>query len=324
MDLTIDDLSDRVRQSNDRPIWIAGHSTRIACPTSMEVVGAPRGIRGFVPEEMTLACGGGSPVAEVMATAAEKGQYVNLPFGSAEAGTVGGALAVGEGDVFRLGRGSIRDVLLQAHFVRSSGEIVKAGGPTVKNVSGFDVCRLMVGSCGRLGFLGEVILRTRPRPMHTRWLRTEVGEWQTVAAVFERLWKPTSLLWSGRELHMCLEGHPQDVDESVEDVGRVLRRSVEEIEMPSLLEYPYRWIRSPAEIEAVVSSSPGECCAEIGVGIVHHSRPDPQGESDPGVFAIEGRLLSAFDPHDRMNGGTKVWGVGPTRRPRASSRARAM
>ena len=66
-------------------------------------------------------------------------------------GTVGGALAVGRSGIRRLGDGSVRDVLLQARYVGADGEVVKAGGPTVKNVSGFDVCRLLVGSRGTLG-----------------------------------------------------------------------------------------------------------------------------------------------------------------------------
>ena len=63
----------------------------------------------------------------------------------------------------------MENTLLQARYVSAAGEIVKAGGPTVKNVSGFDLCRLLVGSYGTLGFLGDVILRTRPLPATSQW-----------------------------------------------------------------------------------------------------------------------------------------------------------
>ena len=64
---------------------------------------------------------------------------------------MGGALAVGRSGIRRLGYGPVRDTLLQARYVSPTGEIVKAGGPTVKNVSGFDLCRLLVGSQGPWG-----------------------------------------------------------------------------------------------------------------------------------------------------------------------------
>ena len=105
-----------------------------------------------------MSCGAGTPVAEVDAALAEHGQRVAIP----PTGTVGGALAVGRSGIRRLGDGPIRDAVLQVRYVSAAGEIVKAGGPTVKNVSGFDLCRLLVGSRGTLGFLGDVILRTRP------------------------------------------------------------------------------------------------------------------------------------------------------------------
>ena len=79
------------------------------------------------------------PSTSCSAALAEWGQLVALPPG----GTVGGALAVGRSDVTRLGRGPVRDALLQARVVSAEGHVVKAGGPTVKNVSGFDLCRLV-------------------------------------------------------------------------------------------------------------------------------------------------------------------------------------
>ena len=80
-------------------------------------------------------------------------------------------MAVGRSGLRRLGYGPVRDALLQARYVSAAGELVKAGGPTVKNVSGFDLCRLLVGSRGTLGFIGDVILRTRPRARFEQWFR---------------------------------------------------------------------------------------------------------------------------------------------------------
>ena len=116
---------------------------------------APVGIVRIDAAEMVLECGAGTPMDDVHAALAEVGQTVSIPGG----GTIGGALASGISDVTRLAHGPIRDVLLQTHFVAASGKVTKAGGPTVKNVSGFDLCRLLVGSRGTLGFFGDVIVR---------------------------------------------------------------------------------------------------------------------------------------------------------------------
>ena len=105
---------------------------------------APRpASRRCEPEEMTVRCGAGTPVTELQAALADVGQMVALP--EWPGATVGGVLAVGRSGILRLGRGPVRDALLQAGVVTAAGTVVKAGGPTVKNVSGFDLCRLLVG-----------------------------------------------------------------------------------------------------------------------------------------------------------------------------------
>ena len=126
---------------SDGPVAIAGLSTRGGPVDGVRVVMAPTGIDWVSPEEMTVQCGAGVPVEELDDALAEHGQSVAIP----PTGTVGGALAVGRSGIRRLGYGPIRDSVLQARYVNAQGSVVKAGGPTVKNVSGFDLCRLLVG-----------------------------------------------------------------------------------------------------------------------------------------------------------------------------------
>ncbi len=124
------------------PITITGLGTRGGPVAGVRQVVAPSGIDWILPAEMTIRCGAGTPVAEIGTALAEHGQCLAIPAG----GTIGGALAVGQSDRRRLGWGPVRDTLLQACYVSAGGDVVKAGGPTVKNVSGFDLCRLLVGS----------------------------------------------------------------------------------------------------------------------------------------------------------------------------------
>lgn len=319
MDLTIDECSEFMKSTGDQPIWIAGHGTRLPQPAPMATLGAPSGVRSFAPEEMTLACGAATSIDELMEVLADRGQYVNLPVRTSGSGTVGGALAVGEGDVYRFGRGAVRDSLLQARCVDASGTIFTAGGPTVKNVSGFDLCRLLVGSCGRLGIIAEVILRTRPLPMATRWFVIDDADRQVVSVVMHHVRKPSSVLWTGRSLFVCVEGHPDDLVEVRLGLRSVIGHSVEECPAPNIEDHPYRWLCSPALAESIVAEFPGECVAEIGTGVIHHRRPAPETDVATAIVEIEQRLLTAFDPSDRLNGGSRLWGGRHTRRLVATS-----
>lgn len=315
--MNTEELARSVRDTAPGSIWIAGHSTRIPAPGRIDVVVAPRGIRSFTPDEMTVACGAGTHVDELLDVLSRSGQYVNLPVRATGSGTVGGALAVGEGDVMRLGRGSVRDVLLQADVVDGRGNVFRAGGPTVKNVSGFDVCRLLVGSCGRLGFVAEVILRTRPLPMACRWYLISEVAWADISHIMATVHRPTSVLWNGHDVRVCLEGHPKDLDDTRRALATALGRPVEESEAPDLRDHPEQVCHRVSDIVDVVTSSHSGSWAEVGTGVVHHRvghRDVLDARPSDAIRSIETQLLESFDPDDRLNGGSAMWGTQHLRR----------
>lgn len=273
------------------PVTIAGLSTRGGPVDGVRVVMAPSGIDWVRPDEMTVQCGAGVPVDELDEALAEFGQAVAIP----PSGTVGGALAVGHSGIRRLGYGPIRDTLLQARYVNAAGEIVKAGGPTVKNVTGFDLCRLLVGSQGTLGFLGEVILRTRPRSSYEQWYVTTEDPFE----LFPRLYRPTSVLWDGTQTWVLLEGHRDDVTAQATELGLV------DSDPPAELPTGGRWSLPPAELSELLGDD-GRFVAELGVGIVHHERPAPRRQVDPAVAELHHRIKRSFDPSGRLNPGVDV------------------
>src|SRR5206468_13128955 len=134
-------------------------------------VRAPTGIVEHVAAEMTVRVRAGTTVDELDGALAASGQCVALP--AWDGATVGGVLAVGHSGVRRLGWGPVRDTVLEVRYVSAEGRIVKGGGPTVKNVSGYDLPRLFVGSLGTLGIIAELVLRTRPVPAHEQWFRRD-------------------------------------------------------------------------------------------------------------------------------------------------------
>lgn len=93
-----------------------------------------------------------------------KGSYLPLDPPLASAATLGGTVAGGVTGPMRLRHGLPRDVLLGVRFISPTGEIIGMGGKVVKNVSGYDVSKLMIGSLGCLGVLGEMTLRLLPLP----------------------------------------------------------------------------------------------------------------------------------------------------------------
>jgi glycolate oxidase FAD binding subunit len=278
------------------PVSIAGMSTREGGVSGVRNVTSPSGIDAFQPDEMVLSCGAATPVAEVQAAAAEHGQYVNLPAG----GTIGGALAMGRSDLLRLGRGPLRDVLLQARYVSAAGELVTAGGPTVKNVTGFDLCRVLVGSRGTLGVIGDVIVRTRPMPGVVRWFTAADGTDPVVLAA--ALYRPAAVLWDGSSAWVCLQGHAADV------ASQAAAHRLVEVEGPPPLPQGDRWSVRPGDLAALDTTAP--FVAEIGVGIVHHSLPAPSRPVDPGVRAVSDRVKREFDPTGRLNPGRSVFADG--------------
>ena len=273
-----------------RTQWAVGG---IVAPEAREVR-APAGIVAVEAADMTARVRAGTTVSELDAALAEVGQTVALP---AWAGaTVGGILAVGHSGLRRLGWGPVRDVLLEARVVSADGRVVKAGGPTVKNVSGYDLCRLLVGSLGTLAFTAEVVLRTRPLPPAQRWLAGDVDPF----ALVDRLYRPAAVLWDGATTWLLLDGHPDDV------AAQSALAGLADVDGPPGLPGPHRWSLRPSELPALgttLGAVPGRFVAEVGVGVVHAERPPPPRLVDRHVAELHRRIKAVFDPHGRLNPG---------------------
>lgn len=286
MDLT--EFADDIGTTD--PVTITGLGTRGGPVPDVRVVRPPSGIEWIQADEMTLRCGAGTPVDDLDVALAEVGQCVALPAG----GTVGGALSVGHSGIRRLGYGPVRDVLLQARYVSDGGEIVQAGGPTVKNVSGFDLCRLLVGARGTLGFIGDVIIRSRPRSAHSQWFTTEADD---PFPTFTKLYRPISVLWNGSRLWALLEGHPADVE------AQAARCSLTPCDGPPPVPSGGRRV-VPRD---AVGSLTGDFLAEVGVGVVHQAAPLAAGlPPESSVTKLTRRIKAEFDPGGRLNPGVSL------------------
>lgn len=143
------------------------------------------GVVSYVAGDLTLTVRAGTSLSEIEEITRGHDQWLPLdPYGTPD-GTVGATLATASAGPLASSFGLPRDLVLGLEFVTGRGEVVRAGGKVVKNVAGFDLCRLLTGSWGTLGVITEVTLRLYARPAVDRTLSIELGgnEGQIAAAV---------------------------------------------------------------------------------------------------------------------------------------------
>jgi glycolate oxidase FAD binding subunit len=322
----LDEVRDAVRTAaavvavGGRTHWDVGDPLGRDCVE----VRAPAGVVTYDPAELTVTVGAGTTVADLAAVLAESGQECVLdPRDPAEA-TVGGTVASGLSGPRRLRYGPLRDRVLEVRFVTADGRIVKGGGPTVKNVSGYDLPRLLVGSLGTIGVLVQLILRCQPTAAAAEWTVTDGDPFE----VRRRCYQPACIAWDGRSTHVLLEGHPDDI-ESERRAGDLVAG-----DKPVWPDGPHRGRISvpPARLrnlgEGLRRIEGLAWRAEVGVGTVHvaaETAPPVAAARDAAHTAggwllreagdgdgfgralpnraVMARLKDAFDPADKLSPG---------------------
>jgi glycolate oxidase FAD binding subunit len=129
------------------------------------------GVTLYEPAELVLSAKAGTPLAAIESLVAANGQelafepmdYGPLLGGAAAAGTIGGALSANLSGPRRIKAGAARDHFLGVNAVSGRGETFKSGGRVVKNVTGYDLCKLLAGSWGTLAAMTDVTIKTLPR-----------------------------------------------------------------------------------------------------------------------------------------------------------------
>lgn len=125
----------------------------------------------YDPGDLTLSVEAGIPLAKLATTLAEHKQFLPLEVPFYERATIGGTLASGVDSPLRQMYGTARDFVLGMEFVTGDSALVKSGGRVVKNVSGYDLHKLMLGSMGSLGIMTRVNFKTFPLAAESRgWL----------------------------------------------------------------------------------------------------------------------------------------------------------
>jgi glycolate oxidase FAD binding subunit len=159
-----------------KTLEIVGHGSKraIGRPAQWDLtldLSSLTGVTLYEPEELVLSARAGTPLSEVEALIAGKGQelafepmdYGAIFGGGASKGTLGGVLAANLSGPRRIKAGAARDHFLGVSAVSGRGEVFKSGGRVVKNVTGYDLCKVLAGSWGTLAAMTDVTVKVLPR-----------------------------------------------------------------------------------------------------------------------------------------------------------------
>lgn len=329
------------------PLRIQGGGTRpIGAPSN----GAPlctaglSGITLYEPGALTIVVRAGTPLAEVEAALAAEGQRLAFEpmdhrglLGTQGSPTIGGVVAANVSGPRRIQAGACRDFLLGVRFVDGRGVIVKNGGRVMKNVTGYDLVKLMAGSYGTLGVLTEVALKVLPRPHGLGMVRiVGLSDAEAVAALARALGSPYEVTGAahlpkgpeGRPVTMIrLEGFEASVAYRAGELRRLLApfgNAVIDTD-PDRTEAAWDRIRNvqpfhgrdgdvwrisvkPGDAPGVVAALPGtEALYDWGGGLIWLLAPQGTGVTG----RLVRRIVAARGGHATLIRGDRAQGVFP-------------
>ena len=289
----------------------------------------------YEPAEMIAVVEAGMRVGELDRILAEGGQ--EWPSDAPMEATVGGVVASGASSPRRLKVGALRDTVLEAELVTGDGRFVRSGARTVKNVTGYDLHKLIAGSLGTLAVIVRVALKVRPLPHARRTLRF-AGDLPFADELATTVPSATAVLATPGSVDVRLEGWPEEIEEQTSIAQRLGRPGIVDEHAPFPLER--LWDERPVVAEVAVppsrlgpalTGSTWGALAGIGLAWVGLERANgelealrasaaevggiapvvrgPGGLGDPAVPApdVHRRLKESFDPNGVLAPG-RGWG----------------
>ena len=219
-----------------------GHPVQVAATLDMSTFS---GVIAYEPEELILDVGAATPLADIEAMLSQRGQQLAFEppdwsalLGSHSSGTVGGLVACNLSGPRRIKAGAARDHILGIHGVTGAGNIFKAGARVVKNVTGYDMPKLLTGSYGTLAALTSMILKVLPAPeTEETVVLSRLDDAQAVEAMSLAMQSACEVSAAayipGEAVYLRLEGIAPSVSYRRDQLGKVLKRPIEVMAMTS-------------------------------------------------------------------------------------------
>jgi D-lactate dehydrogenase (cytochrome) len=222
-----------------KSITITGAAlTELSISSTQLSTSALSGVTVYAPEDLYITVGAGTPLVEIQRFLRERGKYLPLASPWSET-TIGGLVATNINAPLRMRYGSVRDIVLCATVALPDGRVIRTGRPIVKNVAGFDLTKVFVGSYGTLGVLVDISLKvfSQPRLRRTllfpvkdlstglRWGQEMVRLALTASAVVlaNGICGPDELSSSPYVLAYTAEGVREDVEVELDEVRKSLQ-----------------------------------------------------------------------------------------------------
>ena len=279
------------------------------------------GIIEYDPSEFTFTALAGTPVRDIAAALAERGQYLPFdPFLLEAGATLGGTVASGLSGPGRFRYGGLRDFILGVRFVDGEGRLLRMGGKVVKNAAGFDLPKFFVGSLGRFGVLAELTFKVFPRPAATRTLRLTVESVEAGVRVLAELantrYEPDALdlLPDGQSILLRLAAPESALDTLAPEVlarwpGAVL--SGEEAESVWREIREFHWAHPNGALVKVATTSAQLGALHRALGSIDSARIHASAGGDVAFVSLPGD--NSIDPALRELGlsGVMLRGTGP-------------
>ena len=273
------------------------------------VVLSTRGLRRiveYVPEDQTVTVEAGVTLAALSGVLADRGQRLAVDVAEPDRSTIGGAIAANAFGPRRMRFGSFKDLILGVGLVRADGVPVRAGGKVVKNVAGFDLSKLMVGSHGTLALVTSATLRVHPLPQATRAVRltglAPDAVWKLVLEMRSRHLEPVAVSALGRasassryDADVAFEGFPAGVDSQTACVFEIARErgwSVEAVDPASARDGDARArTAGPLRVRGTVLPSDFAAIDALAIAPLAECLDDPSVCAYPalGIFFVAGK-----------------------------------
>lgn len=184
-------LAENARGPRQPVIPVGGGTTlQPQSETASAVLLQTRGLQRVVDypaRDMTITVEAGLRVSELRQLLATEHQQLPIDIPQAETATIGGAIACNVSGPGRFGYGTFRDYVLGISAVDGQGRLFSAGGRVVKNVAGYDLCKLLIGSRGTLGVITQVTLKLVPHSQNRTWVLVGSRDLSTMEHALERL-----------------------------------------------------------------------------------------------------------------------------------------
>ena len=188
------------------------------------LIGPHSGVVDYHPSELVITARAGTPLTEIIELLDQNNQMLGFePPQFSRFATLGGAIAAGLSGSIRPYSGSVNHFVLGLKVLTGHGEILRFGGRVIKNVAGFDVSRLMVGSMGCLGILLEISLKVVPKPVAEQTVIIEHADPDESITLMNQLaGKPIPISgasWVNGETRIRISGSDVAVDEARRSIG---------------------------------------------------------------------------------------------------------